>query len=506
MRTVCIAALAVFLFAGSVVAQHPAVGMVGRGNSRGSGALIAVHPDANAALVITAHHVVDGGGEYWFQPSGSSKRFKGAQIRKHPQADVSVFLIAKTPEIDARETLCIWPGDIYNGMPVWGEGYGGMNFGRTKGQVLGRFVGTDARFSLPSIPGDSGGIVITVDKTRKPYLMGIISGSNWADRGGPTWTAAPWAGPIRQWLDTLVFTVAPTPGARGVRAECSVNPTGCVVLGRLRRALGGRRWAQPYQINPQGSCPGGVCPSPQQPFEPYIPDEPPMGGGGGDVLPDPPPGSAPPAPPQQQPNCPCPQGGEQAPNCPCDPDKLKEAIVKALKEDGPLKGEAGAQGPAGPAGPAGEQGPPGKDAEVDVEAIAKAVIAALPSTPITMVTPDGETVDMGDLALGRPFSFRLPESQSPPVDMPPGKPGSRYISHIVIVGQVDDRLQSYLTQAQETFERIIILPKDQVPPNVIVRTYPTAVAYNDVGHVASMWDGSVRVERLLVSIARGEFP
>lgn len=89
----------------------------------------------------------------------------------------------------------------------------------------------------------------------------------------------------------------------------------------------------------------------------------------------------------------------------------------------------------------------------------------------------------------------------------PGDPGSQFVSHVVIVSKPDDvRLERYIQQARAAFPNLSVLPRDQVPPNVVIKSVPTAVAYNSVGQVASMVTGETKVERLLMALARSEFP
>lgn len=487
------------------VTPHPAIGLVGCGSSRGSGTMIARSDELGYAVVITARHVVSEAGPTWFQPHGDKQRYKAVRKYRHPNSDVAIFTVVSTgTSLQTRAPMLLWTGKVQPGMPVWAEAYGGGRAvaGRLHGQVEGMFGGGDIRVSLPSIPGDSGGCVFTVYKKR-PYLVGVVSGSNWPERGGPTWSAVPSVQPIRSWLTGLTLPFESSTGTHAVTP--TLAPTGCLQLGvRIRGTLGGRRFVRPYQ-QPQG---GGVCPPGEVCPPELIPVDPPSGSED-DQLP-------------QQP------GIDQA--------ALIEALAKDPRFRGPAgkDGEPGPQGPAGPAGapgPAGERGEPGpageagpvgpagEVSEMQLAAVTRAILDQLqadprfrgpegpqgPEGPAGPAGEPGQAADIDDI-VKRVIAALPPPVDDPAAEPPPlGDPGARYISHIVLVGAIDDRLAQYLKPAQRKF-RITVVPDSEVPPTVILKSTPTAVAYSDYGRVAGVFDGRTRVERLLVSIARGEFP
>lgn len=499
-------------------AQHPLVGQVGCGSSRGSGVVIAHNTEMQVSVVITAYHVVRDGGDLWFAVNGRQPRYPGRVIKKHPSADVAVFLIS-CKGIEHLTPLPIWPRQLQRNQEVWGEGYGGLKFGRTRGYVVSDFQGASTQFSLPSIPGDSGGVVLTLDERKVPYLAGVISASNWNEPSGPTFTVAPRAASIRQWLQTVDFRLRNRGANDVVTLECAVEPTGCLRIGhRIRQVLRGRNWPQPY------SCPQGQCPTPQSPpmYEPQIPDE--LG---------PQPQIQPPQIQPQQ-NCPCqPQQG-----CPCprprpneqgqiDQDKLIEDLLARMAEDDRFRGEsgpAGAPGEMGPPGPAGPGTTPDQLAAV-TQAILQRIAnddsfrgppgppgPAGPPGPPGPPGADGETpvVDVdaiADRVFQRVRDELAASGSEDPQPQVPGDPGSQYVSHVVIVSKPDDtRLERYIDQARAAFPNLSVLPRDQVPPHVVIKSVPTAVAYNSVGQVASMVSGETKVERLLMALARSEFP
>jgi hypothetical protein len=56
-----------------------------------------------------------------------------------------------------------------------------------------------------------------------------------------------------------------------------------------------------------------------------------------------------------------------------DYDRLADAVIARLKEDGSFRGLVGPQGPAGPQGPPGPPGGEGAAAQVDLDELAEAV-------------------------------------------------------------------------------------------------------------------------------------
>lgn len=496
-----IALFAALTFAPLVAsAQHPLVGQVGCGSSRGSGVIVGHDTELGISVVMTAWHVVRDGGDLWFAPNGNSQR-KGIAVKKHPTADVAVFLVP-CEGISHLTPLPIWPGTLTKGQEVWGEGYGGLKFGRTRGYVEKDFAGADTQFSLPSIPGDSGGIVLTLDDAGVPYLAGIISASNWAEANGPTFTVAPRASVIRSWLDSLDFRVRPRGSGEVATVECYVEPTGCLRIGqRIRQALRGRNWPQPY------NCPNGQCPLPQgnqQEFIPVPPQEDP-------IYPQQPPQI------QQPPAC---------PGCPCprpkpdqvDKDELLNELLAKIANDDRFRGDTGPEGPRGESGPPGSPGP-GTTPD-QLAAVTQAILQRIkedetfrgPQGPEGPQGSPGETPEVDIDAIADRVYQRVKQElaasePAKPQPQVPGDPGSQFVSHVVIVSKPDDvRLERYIQQARAAFPNLSVLPRDQVPPNVVIKSVPTAVAYNSVGQVASMVTGETKVERLLMALARSEFP
>ena len=508
---------------------HPAIGIVGQGSGRGTGTLICYSQNPPYSLVITAKHVASSRGSAYFKPNGTQRRWQSRRVIDLPSADVSMLVI-DSAGLENRTPMKMWTGNLTAGMESYSEGYGGMKgIGRLKGAYEKSFGGADGEFSMPAIPGDSGSAVFHVYR-KQPFLIAIVSGSNWPDFGGKTatWTAAPTVRVIRPWLNRM------TVGG----AQVKLMPTGEVKLipgTQLEIDVGGtlqgRNWPQPYdpgqdqlegfrgqqQICPPG---GGPCPPQRQQQQPQ------------GQLPqiNPPPQQQQ---QQQQPGCPCPPrnpnelllGGKL--RVEIDIDEVVEKILERISKDDRFKGPKGEDGKDGKdgadgtlsqqeinqivqvvtqqvindPGSRGPAGPPGESPDVD--SIVDQVISKLPQTPITVVDPKtGEEQPLATLEIGRPLRIAIPWVAG----TPDGDPQSRFVSHVVVVGDDDGRLQDEIKAAQSKFRRVIVLPKSEIPPRVIINQTPTAVVYAGNGDVVGMFEGAARVERLLSSISKGEYP
>jgi hypothetical protein len=250
----------ILFFISSAVAQHPAVGLVrqqdGNGHAQGSGTIIAHHQTDPWSIVLTARHVVETQAPATFEIGG--RKYPVVDIKRHPlpECDAAVVVVNGIPK--TTPVIPAWPDKIRVGMPVWGEGYGSSEFGRTKGTVSGTFGVADFQCDLPSIPGDSGGVVLTVDEQRRPYVLGVISGSNWPDPGGPTWTAAVSIVWIRDWISQIKWSTS----------VCDALPSGGFLF---RRILQGRQHPEPYSQQ-QSYCPPCNPQMQQQQPQYQIPD------------------------------------------------------------------------------------------------------------------------------------------------------------------------------------------------------------------------------------------
>lgn len=449
--------LSAFVFFVSAFAQHPAVVLVrqedGNGHAQGSGTIIAHHQDDNLALVLTAKHVVKGMGSVEIQTT-DGQRYPVAAVRSQPDADVALLAVRGVPR--TIQPIKLWPQKIQIGMPVWGEGYGSGRFGRTKGRITKFYNGPTFECDLPSIPGDSGGAILTVDQTKTPYVVGVISASNWVNNEtGQTQT------PTETAAESIVWVIDWMPEIKWGLSECSFQPTGIL----FRRILAGRSYAQPY-ASPQGQClPCLPCQPQQQIPQQYAQPE---------LVPGP---ESYVQPPQQQyapqplPSTPygqglipsTPQSLERVPEyrseqytvpgrirAEVDIDELIERLASDPRFRGPMgpqgpAGERGAMGPAGPSGTPGRDGAdgkpgevseaqiaamasalyqqmqsdptfrgpagePGAAAEIDVDQLAAAIKERLPPMTVEILDPSGNVVQRKTEPLGGKFQFQLKPS------------------------------------------------------------------------------------------------
>ena len=228
-----LAILFVFLLQVVSLANHPAVCRVTFAGSGGSGTLVSVSDDDKGdAVVLTAWHVLASGARGGYK--NPSLTFNtGTQIRRVTAKDIrqgpgdSAAIIVDAWKVKGIPPMRVWPQSVFLGMPVWAEGYGGGAFGRRKGRVTGR-NGNIFTTSLPSIPGDSGGSLYTVDTQDVPYLVGIVSTSDYYSI-----TNGPRARPICALLRGVGVYVTNVG-----RAVCTPR--------QPRITLQGRGWAAPY--------------------------------------------------------------------------------------------------------------------------------------------------------------------------------------------------------------------------------------------------------------------
>ena len=222
----CVAAIGVAVYGlGEAQARAP-VALIkahsGNGASAGTATLVAKH---RFGYWLTASHVVDSPRISIHTPTHG---FHGELVARDSSADLA---LVKTTAANCPAPVRIWTGAPHSSLDYYAEGYAGASFagfGRRRGG-LGALLGRMVRWTLPSIPGDSGGCVYTAYKGKR-YLSSVVSGSNWPGRSrnadGYTVGASPEA--IRTFLCSAGLTVEDT----GV----------CIP-----RTLGGRQWRDPIQ-------------------------------------------------------------------------------------------------------------------------------------------------------------------------------------------------------------------------------------------------------------------
>lgn len=525
--------------------------------SASSGSATLVAKTQSQAFWISAYHVVRGARGIITLHRPDKKALVAKQVSQRTSADL-VLLRSSSHTVD-EDPLPVWKWRL-EGRRYWAEGYASgtlKDFGRRSGTFTSAH-GSKAEWSLPSIPGESGGCIYTLAVGRK-YLAGVTSGSDWprnprGERNGYTF-----GGHSPQIVAFLTNSGLP------------VGPDGYV--GSLTWA--GRNWSDPTpnrgilrRLLP--NCP--QC-DPQQQSDPhglgdqYVPEDfvpprdytPPQQQQPQQQLPQPQPQQVPPhqhpqildAPPQQI-TIPFPQQQQLQPapepqvirqqlqldiqGSPGRVDydriadlvrdevdrqrprdgrdgkdgrtpsrqELVELIGDAVAESGMPRGvteqrvrEIVAETPRGVSQSEVEQIVDGR-MEPFAQSILQNILAI--ETPIRLDRGDGSVEELGTFRLG-PSGFTIPWT-----DGRPSQIGRAAVATMVVVGTRDQRLEREVTAARRSFDRITLVPQDEVPPSVVVRRYPTLVAYASDGTVAGLWDGSRDVSTKLQAIARGMYP
>lgn len=565
-----IALAIILILSPAAIGQHPSVGIVGvtQGNteSQGSGCIIANDEGSQTVLVLTAKHVIDGGGRIWFNPPGSGKRFYATEVHRHPNQDLAMFSVPREG-LSHRKAMKLWTGELKPGMQVWSEGFGNVRdwptdrigkplwthgnyaFARLRGEFKRPLNGDIVDFSLPSIPGDSGSPIF-VSYQGEPYLVGVTMASDYTS-GRPTTTTAPHVGPIRKWIQTLGWRI------RRARSQADYYTYGSVIQsdGGVQFGNGilfGRNHPAPYG-GPQ-CIPGQGCIPPQlsQPEPPALQ--------GFEPIPAPQPIAPRPAPPAGQQfdqlmerqlelleelknkKCPAPREGTfSLPGqlrAEFDTSRLKADLLEELASDPRFRGRDGRNGRDG------KDGRNGRDAvspvidegalaarvaaminipagmtrsdvemiiadvmnqyspEIPVDQIAEAVIQRLPTTPIQTVDPD--TGDIRELG-----SLRLGETFVIPwrrgqQSTPSELGGVSPARHLVLVADKNSRYWPGLEQLITRAKGYYSGIRVADPPDFSV-ALPQVVGYRDGSPTKTIATGYRDVSALLASIQNGTF-
>lgn len=200
-----------------------------------------------------------------------------------------------------------------------------------------------------------------------------------------------------------------------------------------------------------------------------------------------------------------------------DISAVVDEVIKRLPETKPGRdgrdGKDGAQGPVGPAGP---QGPSGEVDYLQVGKIADEIVQRRlqdyqpPKQPLNVSEIPGTKIrledgtELGTLRIGE--EFVIPQRLIPMIGQTPSNGEGSIVSHLVVVDSRSDRLERLVRDARAEFDRITIVPRTQIPENVVVRKYPTLVAYSKKGNVVAIKEGRNDVERLLTQVSRKEYP
>jgi hypothetical protein len=348
---------------------HDAAVRVSIGRFAGSGTIIGT--TGQACVVLTNHHVVSDRGNISMTLQCTMRdgsKFSGKYIGVHVPLDLAAYLVERNnlPSI-AVSSQNVPLGEIVTVMAFGGPENHNARFRpfiapSIQPQAQRARVAVDAG----TISGDSGSGMV---------WRGGLVGVNFGSIGGYS---------AREGQIDVHW-----PSSSFADAE-SINLF-------LTQCLG------PYGCAPRVSPPGqgiGGSGSGSPYYPPATPQQPPQ------LTPPQQPVAPPQITPPQQP-------AEPPATCPpcekLDDEAIKKIIadaVAAASKPGPKgdRGEPGLAGPAGPQGPQGPAGADGRDSELDIEAIAAAVIAKIP--PRRFILVDGNTrriIDDENYQTGEPI-------------------------------------------------------------------------------------------------------
>jgi hypothetical protein len=85
--------------------------------------------------------------------------------------------------------------------------------------------------------------------------------------------------------------------------------------------------------------------------------------------------------------------------------------------------------------------------------------------------------------------------------------GGTLVSRFVLVKSgPNSRVDSAVASAKKYWTDIVEVSKEEIPKNVIVKSYPTLIAFSPTGDVAGMWDSEFSVLNTLARISSGQYP
>lgn len=449
------------------------------GASAGSCSLIA--KSSTHAYWITADHVINGPRGVVVLSRPGKKDLQGTVIAQRRSPDLA--LIRTSSYTVTKSPFPIWPYKLAD-RDFWAEGFADASFkgfGRRKGRLLS--VNNDmARWSLPSIPGESGGVIFCLlGKTK--YLCGVTSASDWPRNPRGTlsgFTVGGHSYQIRAFLKSLGM---------------ELRSDGYIVVpeqtGLFRRVLGGRRHSDPCPDclpREQPQLRGG----PQIPDlipEDYVPPE--------QEAPDPQPQT-----PTPQPQTPQPQAPQPKPQ----PERIEKQRLRVE-----VLGVPGKDGKRGPAGPPGKDGrAPTRDELLALirETIDSQRLVSEPEVRVIareIAKQEAEAATLGLHASMQQLQsalLNIQQSIDTIATHPPEETPSTSTKHLVLVASRDasyyDRLTEHYRRASEAFTPIMLTEPDRYTGPL-----PALVAYQDRIPV-QRWLGQLRVEEALHRIARGD--
>ena len=89
---------------------------------------------------------------------------------------------------------------------------------------------------------------------------------------------------------------------------------------------------------------------------------------------------------------------------------------------------------------------------------------------------------------------------------PAGNSGTLVSRFVLVKSGPNSRVDSALASAKKYWTDIVEVSKEEIPKNVIVKSYPTLIAFSPTGDVAGMWDSEYSVLNTLARISSGQYP
>ncbi len=200
--------------------------------------------------------------------------------------------------------------------------------------------------------------------------------------------------------------------------------------------------------------------------------------------------------------------GERGPaGAPPTTEEIARIVIAVIdNEPERFRGPAGQAGDAGPQGPPGERGLVGVPDNVDIGNWLKGAL----QDPETRQTLRGELRDL--LAEDPQIQELLRKIESATSGSSGagsdghGPHGTVISKFILVKSGTSTRLDSAVAQAKLAWDDIVEVQKDRIPSNVLVKTYPTLIAFSPEGDVAGMWESEFSVLNTLARISSGQYP
>jgi hypothetical protein len=193
--------------------------------------------------------------------------------------------------------------------------------------------------------------------------------------------------------------------------------------------------------------------------------------------------------------------------------QIIDAIIEARPER--FRGEAGASATPeqvaailakdhadqlrGPAGPAGQIGVLD---DTDMRAMVRGWLS-VPETRQWLVSELAQDMRIQDLIKRLEA---VEKRGGATATTPAGNSGTLVSRFVLVKSGPNSRVDSALASAKKYWTDIVEVSKEEIPKNVIVKSYPTLIAFSPTGDVAGMWDSEYSVLNTLARISSGQYP